>query len=240
MPAPIFIGGAGRSGTTLVVDRIGLHPNISPIYETDFAVQIVGILSSNLPTQEAMGQIWNFMDKWTRQLPNRPHNKRDHERYHHGPHYLLFDRQTVLQRTRLFLEDVARGRAMTGLASMMSDLFAVHTRLDRKTRWANKTPSYVQLLPLLERMFPDMKFIHCVRDGRAVAASVLSRPWGPKTPEQAAAWWKRKAGAGLDYAASRPERVRVVHYEELVQHPAVALGPIIRWIGEEDGQQSLI
>ncbi|SES71567.1 Sulfotransferase family protein [Salinibacillus kushneri] len=33
MFSPMFIGGAGRSGTTLLVDLIGLHPNISPVYE---------------------------------------------------------------------------------------------------------------------------------------------------------------------------------------------------------------
>ena len=43
---PIFIGGASRSGTTLLVDMLGLHPNLSPIYETDFVLDVAKILFS--------------------------------------------------------------------------------------------------------------------------------------------------------------------------------------------------
>ena len=129
-----------------------MHPKLSPIYETDFVVQIVALMSSGLAADRLVEQIWRFVDQWSQQLPHRPHNKREHERYHHGQHHLLFHRSTVLHRTRLYLDDVVRGRAVSGLGTMMRDLFAVHRSLDGKPRWVNKAPAYVQILPVLHRM----------------------------------------------------------------------------------------
>ncbi|WP_404454406.1 sulfotransferase [Virgibacillus necropolis] len=44
---PMFIGGAERSGTTLLVDLLGLHSNISPVYETDFVKFLVKMFYTN-------------------------------------------------------------------------------------------------------------------------------------------------------------------------------------------------
>ena len=46
---PVFLGGAGRSGTTLAVDMIGLHPELSPIYETSFVVELITLMLEREP-----------------------------------------------------------------------------------------------------------------------------------------------------------------------------------------------
>ena len=235
----IFIGGAGRSGTTLLVDLLGLHPNLSPIYETDFVVFCARLLASGMPTDVAVQQIGQFMEQWTRPLPHRPHNKREHERFVHGPHHILFDRGTALRETRRFCEAIAVGREVEGFRNFLDSLFGEHTRLDGKTRWVNKTPAYVRMLPILRQVYPDMKFIHCVRDGRDVAASVVTRPFGPSRVDEAARWWAGSVEAGIRFADTHPEHVHTVRYEDLLTDPAATLEPVLDFLGE-DGADAML
>ena len=50
-----------------------------------------------------------------------------------------------------------------------------------KPRWGDKTPLYMQHLPLLEQLFPGARFVHLIRDGRDAALSFLSVPEGIMT-----------------------------------------------------------
>ena len=140
---PVFIGGAGRSGTTLVVDMLGLHPRISPVYETDFVMQLGKLLFSGRERSAAdlRAQVTRCMDEWTKPLPLRPHHKREHEQFHHGPHYILFDRPFALERTAELLREALAGRAAQGFRQFVVSLFEEHCRRDGKPRWVNKTPS---------------------------------------------------------------------------------------------------
>jgi hypothetical protein len=239
---PLFIGGAGRSGTTLVVDMLGLHPARSPIYETSFVVQIGALLfgAGESPLASRLDRIARYMEEWTRTLPHQPHNKRAHEVYHHGPHYVRFDREFALAQTATLIERAAGGDALAGMRDFVAALFGEHCRIDGKPRWVNKTPSYVQFLPLLGALFPDMRFIHCVRDGRDVACSVLTRPWGPRTYEEAAVWWSRKVRAGLSWSERNPGRCLEVRYEDLLSQPERTLQSMIDFAGEGGDAASLI
>jgi len=232
---PVFIGGAGRSGTTLVVDMLGLHPRLSPIYETDFVLQLISLVVSRpMRVKTLQKDILRIMDEWTRPLPHRPHNKREHERFHHGAHHVLFDRPLAMERTRQFIEEVISDRALPGLCALVNNLFSEHCRLDGKPRWINKTPDYVQQLPTLHQLFPDLRFIHCIRDGRDIACSVMTRPWGPKTVPEAATWWKDKIESGVQYGKAHPEQYLEVRYEDVIRDPAAQLRRIFCWLGEED------
>jgi hypothetical protein len=232
---PVFIGGAGRSGTTLVVDMLGLHPRLSPIYETDFVLLLMA-LALEKPTRAKMLQkdIVRIMDEWTKPLPHRPHNKREHEKFHHGAHHILFDRLFAMDQSRRFIEEVIGGRAIPGLRALVHSLFAEHCRLDGKPRWINKTPDYVQHLKTLHELFPDLRFIHCIRDGRDIACSVMTRPWGPKTIPEAAAWWKDKIQSGVEFGKAHPTQYLEVRFEDVVRDPAAQLRRILAWLGEED------
>src|SRR5512147_3252902 len=86
---PLFIGGCGRSGTTLAVDLLGMHPVLSPVYETGFVLEVAQLLfsSGGLSAFMVADQIERLMSHWLRDLPHRPHNKKDYERYWHGAHY---------------------------------------------------------------------------------------------------------------------------------------------------------
>lgn len=94
-----------------------------------------------------------------------------------------------------------------------------------KTRWGDKTPLYMQHLPLLERLFPSARFVHLIRDGRDAALSFLSVPegimtagWGhPRDAVGFACQWATEVRAARALGGRvGPERYLEVRYEALV------------------------
>jgi Sulfotransferase family len=97
-----------------------------------------------------------------------------------------------------------------------------------KERWGDKTPMYMQHLPLLERLFPDALFVHLVRDGRDAALSFLAMPPGivtrtwahPRSVAEFACQWRTEVEAGRRLRDRvGPDRYREVGYEALVSEP---------------------
>jgi hypothetical protein len=105
-----------------------------------------------------------------------------------------------------------------------------------KARWGDKTPLYMQYLPLLERLFPRAVYVHLIRDGRDAATSFLEVPegimtagWGhPRDAAGFAAQWATEVraarGLGARVGAARYLEVR---YEALV----AAAGEELRRVG---------
>jgi hypothetical protein len=105
-------------------------------------------------------------------------------------------------------------------ADVVGAVFAAYADHHGKKRWADKTPIYVLWMPLLSNLFPDARFIHLIRDGRDVALSYLSVPWGPSTVWKAARKWCRDVTAGRESGrALGPSRYMEIRYEDLVARP---------------------
>src|SRR5688572_368462 len=68
----------------------------------------------------------------------------------------------------------ARLRAGMTTGEAIAAVFEAYAAERGKPRWGDKTPLYMQHLPLLERLFPDASFVHLIRDGRDAALSFLS------------------------------------------------------------------
>jgi hypothetical protein len=125
------------------------------------------------------------------------------------------------QEWRLPLEEVERALPeYPTYAQVMAAAHVAYARVRGKPRWGDKTPRYVDHIPLLARLFPDALFIHQIRDGRDVALSYADVPFGPKSVAAAAELWSSRVRAGM--AAGRalgPERYIEVRYEALVTEP---------------------
>jgi Sulfotransferase family len=86
-----------------------------------------------------------------------------------------------------------------------------------KRRWGDKTPRYIEHIPLLADLFGDARFVHLVRDGRDVALSYADVPFGPKTVAKAADLWATRVRRGIEAGrALGPGRYTEVRYEDLV------------------------
>ena len=239
---PIFIGGASRSGTTLLVDMLGLHPNLSPIYETDFVLDVAKILFSQ-KKQGYFGEVKKmlnlYMDAWSRPLPNRPHKKKDYEKYHHGYNHILFDRAFIIEKTRELSRELPNGKQVDLFRRFVTSLFEEHCRKDSKSRWVSKNLSYVKHLPFLKTVFSDMKFLHCIRDGRDIACSLSNRSGGVTNSRDIAVWWLDHVKAGIEFGARFPSHYIEIKYEDLIREPEKTLNNILIHLDENDGWKEI-
>jgi hypothetical protein len=85
------------------------------------------------------------------------------------------------------------------------------------TGWIEDTPANAIAARCLFRMFPEMRLVHSVRDGRDVACSVVRFQWGPSDLEAALDWWAGRLERGFRACDRLPaDRVLVVQLEDLV------------------------
>jgi len=233
---PVFIGGCGRSGTTLLVDVLGSHGELSPVYETAAVLRIANIMfgrGAGLPLAEKRRRVVERMAVWSRDLPFQPHIKKDYERYLHGPHYVLFDRAFAMREAELLAQRIGND----DVGAFRRFVFALcdeHARRDGKPRWINKVPLYVLMLPILSRAFPEMRFLHSVRDPRDVIPSLLNSHRGLSGIDQAAGHWLECARAGAEFATRCPGACFEVRYEDLIAEPLSVLARAFAWLGVED------
>jgi hypothetical protein len=109
-----------------------------------------------------------------------------------------------------------------------------------KTRYGDKTPSYMQELDLLERVFPEAQYVHIVRDGRDTALSFmemrrrprfnLARPRGLAT---FASQWRLEVEGARELGRRIPERYHELRYEDLVREPQAELERLSDFLGLE-------
>ena len=138
-------------------------------------------------------------------------------------------RLPTLREWELSPDDV-RGRLRPGmtLGEAVGAVYETYAAARGKERWGDKTPMYMQYLPLLERLFPDARYAHLIRDGRDAALSFLQMPEGVVTktwahPTDAAGFacqWRTEVAAarGLGRRAG-PSRYLELRYEQLVEDP---------------------
>jgi hypothetical protein len=120
----------------------------------------------------------------------------------------------------------------TDVPSAVRTVYATYARHHGKTRFADKTPSYVLNIGLLASTFPEARFVHLIRDGRDVALSYLDADFGSKTLGQAAVYWDRFVRAGRAAGARiGPSRYREIRYEDLVAEPERTLSEVCDFVG---------
>ena len=121
----IFVIGAGRSGTTLLADLIGMHPECEKLDEKRY--------------------LWMYGAYW------RSHDLRGRDEARGGV------REYVIGEIERYWNGKNRPRYIV-----------------------EKTPSNCFRVPFITEAFPTAKFIHIIRDGRAVTASSVRAYYGEK------------------------------------------------------------
>jgi hypothetical protein len=178
-PAP-FIVGTTRSGSTLLRLMLDAHPALAIPSETHFVPDVIAACEERDPTPEELCRVFTTHRRW-------------------GDFHLEGDE--LLGRLRA----LPRLRAGDAIRAFF-ELYASH---QGKPRWGDKTPGYSRHMPAIERVLPETRFIHLIRDGRDVALSVLPLSWGPDNVERAAERWVKRIGK------ARRDARRVAHYTEI-------------------------
>jgi hypothetical protein len=116
-------------------------------------------------------------------------------------------------------------------ADFVSRLFDRYGEKYGKTLVGDKTPSYVKAIDLFHDLWPRVRFVLLVRDGRDVCLSLLSwsraarnvgrlPTWQEDPVSTAAWWWKRQTRRGLEACARLPPNLRHhLRYEEMIADP---------------------
>lgn len=121
------------------------------------------------------------------------------------------------------------------IGEAIKELHRMYAAKHGKDRWGQKTPRYVRHMDLIRQHYPDARFVHLVRDPRAVASSLMRSDVHHSNAFYAARRWVRDVGAGLEFERTYPDRVLRLHYEALVEEPAEVLERIadyleINWV----------
>lgn len=86
--------------------------------------------------------------------------------------------------------------------------------------WVEHQPGNVRHMRALVDACPDARFVHIVRDGRAVANSLLKVAWGPSSISSAAHFWSQRVAMGMALRdCLPPNRWARVRYEDLLARP---------------------
>lgn len=114
-----------------------------------------------------------------------------------------------------------------GLRAYFS-LYAAHRG---KKRWGDKTPAHCLHMDLIAELLPEARFVHIIRDGRDVAASLRGLPFAPGDggPEDIAKTWRRHICHARDRAGAVPH-YHEVRYERLVTHPEPVLREVCAFL----------
>jgi hypothetical protein len=204
---PFFIVGSDRSGTTmlrLMLDRAQDGPAIPP--ETMFITDFRGVLrGGGLGTHDAAKE-------FTQRVWSHPRVQ-----------MWGIEGEPDMPPEGLSHEDAFRWA--------VEQPFLAYMRRDGKTWWSDKTPPNIDHVDLLAEIFPGAKFVELVRDGRDVALSMMTMPWGDNNAWTTGLRWASCIREGERQRASRPGDVLLVRYEDLVTEPAEQLQRVSEFLG---------
>jgi hypothetical protein len=106
----------------------------------------------------------------------------------------------------------------------------------KSKRWVDSTPGYTLMAETLSMMCPAAKFLHIVRDGRAVVCSMLKSGFNTDWSDdfkKACHTWVRYVSIGRRFVIAHPDVALEVRYESMTALPEETFGAIFSFLGEE-------
>jgi hypothetical protein len=97
------------------------------------------------------------------------------------------------------------------------------------TIWGDKTPGYINHLPLLKALFPQARFLHMIRDPRDYCLSV--RKSFAKSIYRAAHRWRHSVKNAHEYGAGFGQDYKEVRYELLLENPVLTMKDVSSFLG---------
>ena len=247
---PVFIGGF-RSGTTLLINLLGLHPQVTPWFETRDLCEAVrlqhvlanpgqaafeaGYCAPSEPAGFALDSVYQRMLLQTRattaRLAGGASGKAAHERYPLGNDYVrysLHEAEALLHAWRVAC--AAHGapesaRVAAANAVLIRALGARQQQMHGAGPWINKTPEITRFATELRAALGRCRMIYVVRDGVQVVASGHRLGWG--SVEALAFNWKGLLERTRAAMAACQDDYLEIRYEELVLEPAATLDSVL-------------
>ncbi|HYF48242.1 MAG TPA: sulfotransferase [Planctomycetota bacterium] len=198
-----FIGGSGRSGTTVLFKALSTHPDCFGILEIQIFSVCVFPLLDGTSSEKRCRECLDFCLT---------------DRRKHSDELIASwaQRRTEIDAT-LFTSGIAEAARIRRLAELV---FTVPTVNAGKRTLIEKSPGIVRYAARMKRALPNAKFINIHRDPRDVCASMLTKEWGPKTVHNFCdEYVKGMSEAFRDYTSIGHSDYLVVSLERLIQSP---------------------
>lgn len=221
---PVFSGGTGRSGTTVLAKLLRCHPQVraSRPLEIRCVTDSLGVLDLcvgvrpdaawrvRLVARSYRASEWEFQRRmrgrwWERE--NRLGNSSG-----------LYRGLTETQREEMLAHFGDRWRREPQQAAReLLDSMVLGQGLVDERLWIDTSPPNIANADRIHALWPEAHFVHMVRDGRDTIASVLDEKWGPSDVESAALWWEHRMRAAHVALSKVPEAsVLTLSLESLV------------------------
>ena len=206
LSSPVFIVGMNGSGTTMLLDSLGHHPDL---YSFPKETRLIPSLVAKYGNADDLHHDAAFRALWQSVL-SLP----------------AFEQVNGNQKMSLPADWMNCSR---NVASVLDHVFRHFAAREGKMRWCEKTPQHAQHIELLGQLFPGARFIHVVRDGRDCAAS-FNRRW-LRSPVLTMYRWKKLLTESRRQAKLlQPGRYMEVKYESLTSEPESRLRQICAFL----------
>jgi len=206
-----FIVGTGRCGTTILASILNSHSAVLVPPEMQILVSNGiwdGLYEKSISKQWRRFDAQAYIDFIRRYCPYRLEEFFDYARYFEQLEY-----------------------PQANLSKLLKGFFDKMCNAYGKRVFMEQTPWYGQKLDSLHSLFPDMKVVHIVRDGRDVAISFTKTPWWSKDPVKNIVRWQKEARKIHKYCVAHPESTLEIRYEDLVLDTKESLGNILDLYG---------
>ncbi|ABI57668.1 sulfotransferase family protein [Alkalilimnicola ehrlichii MLHE-1] len=199
----IFVCGCERSGTTMLGALLGAASGCVATPESQFKFDGINAISDELDTKT----IYDL--------------------------FVSSYRFKLWQVAPPSIKDIEGVNSLKGLLFLFVKEYAKQKgkNLDRLHTWVDHTPGNIDHIQRLYTEFPNSMFVHVIRDGRAVTASMKSLRWGARTAFDGADIWQKKVARGLAASHLNPSYVYTVRYEDLVLDPVHEMKNLCSFLG---------
>ncbi len=204
-----FIVGCGRSGTTLLRFALTNHPAVSVPEETKFYARFPGRVRYGGDPQRPSDWDGAVEAVWQDAAART------------GP--------PVRERLRAYADVVPR--TWDGL---FTALMTAYADVGNASRVGEKSPVHTRFIGRLSEAFPEARFVHLVRDPRAVVLSRMKAGFGSRRIGRHVLRWREAVAAHRRHAAALgPDRYLVVRYEDLVSDLRTQIEAVCRLLDLE-------
>lgn len=236
---PVFVGGTGRSGTTVMGDLLGSHEHIrtSVPIEIKFLANKSGLLhlvfgreksdQENISLLNVTGLIRRHRRakqafiKIEREFLDRIWNDWwdiDAPPPHGRGLQSGISKQRLQELLNRLTKDLRINRVWAG-RRFMRDFISSQENHGNQKYWVETTPLNVAQARRIKKLFPNALFINMVRDPRDVIASLLTKNWGPTTPLEGLEWIEKRLIDGHNALRAIPSKQKItIALEDLAIH----------------------
>jgi Sulfotransferase family len=201
----VFLVGCPRSGTTLLQRMLDAHPLVAIAPETFF-----------------IHRFWRVRDDLGDLSDNENHNR------------VVQSFIDMPEFTEMNLDPNQFRKAALKLPRSLPTLFALLLHQFRERRNATiigeKTPSHLHHMITLKSLFPQARFVHIIRDPRAVANSWQHVPWSRMRIENVARMWRREMTGSRQVAQMLCSDILAFHYEDLARESEKTLREVCQFL----------